>query len=126
MLSDNRQFYDLCRKYKYYYQAYKKIEHLKDIYWSKYIIDAHNEVKSKLDETENAIIFAIFYELLGDVIHYDVNRVFKDNSFQMWGCKPKVIGEDVTIHNKQKFNNKLKKYVEIMNKENIDRINYKK
>ena len=63
---------------------------------------------------------------VANTLGQDVNRVFKDNSFQMWGCKPKVIGEDVTIHNKQKFNNKLKKYVEIMNKENIDRINYKK
>lgn len=125
MLSDNREFYDLCRKYKYYYQAYKKIEHLKDIYWSKYIIDAYNEVKSELDETENEIIFAIFYELLGDVTNYDVNREFDTKPLAVWSM-PKVIKEDVTIHNKQKFNNKLKQYVEKMNRENIDRITYKK
>ena len=64
MLSDNRRFYDLCRKYKYYYQAYREVEKLKDIYWSKYITDAYNEVKSKLDKTEDEIIFAIFHELL--------------------------------------------------------------
>lgn len=125
MLSDNREFYDLCRKYKYYYQAYRKIEKLKDIYWSKYIIDAYNEVKSKLDKTENEIIFAIFHELLGDVTNYDVKRTLDNEPLAIWSM-PKVIAEDVTIYNKQKFNNKLKKYVEKMNKENIDRITYKK
>ena len=125
MLSDNRQFYDLCRKYKYYYQAYKKIEYLKDIYWSKYILDAYKEVKSELEKTENEIIFAIFYELLGDVTNYDIERVFDNKSSQLWGER-RVIGEDVTIHNKRKFNNKLKKYIEIINKKNIDRITYKK
>lgn len=126
MLSDNRRFYDLCRKYKYYYQAYREVEKLKDIYWSKYIIDAYNEVKSKLDETEDEIIFTIFYELLGDVTHYDVKRTLDNEPLAVWSMPTKVISEDVTIYNKQKFNNKLKKYVEKMNKENIDRVTYKK
>lgn len=68
MLSKDRTFYDLCRKYKYYYKSYKEVEKLEGIYWSKYVQEAYKEVKEKLDEVEN------------EIMHYILNHIINENS----------------------------------------------
>lgn len=89
MLSNDRKLYDLCRKYKYYYKAYQKIKPLKEVYWSKYLEEAYDEVENELENIENEIIFLIFDNVIDewstiqidrDVIkRYDLNRAFVHN-----------------------------------------------
>lgn len=95
MLSNDREFYDLCRKYKYFYKSYKEVEKLKEVYWSKYVQEAYKEVKSDLDNIEKEIIDLVLDELLGGsniTIERDieVNEMF-DSS------KPYVKGINVII-----------------------------
>ena len=65
MLCENRKFYDLCRKYKYYYKAYLEVEKLKDIYWSKYIQESYKEIEEKIKNIEKEMICLIFDEYFG-------------------------------------------------------------
>lgn len=110
MLSENREFYDLCRKYKYYYNAYKKIEPLKDVYWSKYLKEAYDEVEQNLKDIEDEMVFLIFEELMGGYIEADVEaeymRRYDLNHKVPVKFKIKINGTD------EKFANKLLDYIE--------------
>lgn len=78
MLCENRKFYDLCRKYKYYYRAYLEVEKLKDIYWSKYIQESYKEVEEKIKNIEKEMIFLIFDEYLGKEFKVTSKKERKD------------------------------------------------
>lgn len=110
MLSDNRKFYDLCRKYKYYYNAYQKIKHLEDIYWSKYLKEAYDEVEQNLKDIEDEMVFLIFEELMGGYIEADFEaeymRRYDLNHKVPVNFKIKINGTD------EKFANKLLEYIE--------------
>ena len=99
MLSEDRKFYDLCRKYKYYYKSYQEVAKLKDIYWSKYIQEAYNEVSKDLKDVENEIIFLIFDKLF-DEKYVQINKVMNNYAVDV-----EVRGEA--------FIEKLKEYIEI-------------
>lgn len=109
MLSENREFYDLCRKYKYYYNAYKQVEHLKDIYWSKYIRDAYKEVEFELQKVEDEIIFKIFEKILGKYPKIEVERIHDDRFWGEYGI-PNVIGEKIIL-DEPKFCEYVQKYI---------------
>ena len=76
MLFKNRKFYDLCRKYKYHYKAYQKIKPLKDVYWSKYLQEAYNEVEHNLEETETEMILLLLDEMIDDSSEIEISRDF--------------------------------------------------
>lgn len=105
LLSKNRDFYDLCRKYKYYYNAYKEIERMKKIYWSKFIQEAYKDAKNELDNIENEIIQLILMELVNEPSKIEIKRNDKQ-------CG---INYHVVVYDNY-FVEKMKEYVNNMNR----------
>ena len=61
-LNEDRYFYDLCRRYKYYYNAYKKIGEVDKIYWDKDLKKAYDNARDKLNDTVLKMVMLIFIE----------------------------------------------------------------
>lgn len=115
MLSKDRKLYDLCRKYKYYYKAFKEIEHLKNVYWSKYIQEAYKDAKQKLEDIEKEIKYLVFDDLIGDNSRVDFERDVQNIHSWNMGSVPIVKGLKVTLYD-ELFVKELEEY---LNKKHI-------
>ena len=73
MLCENRNLYDLCRRYVYYYKAYNEFKKLNQIYWSKSMKYAYDDLKEKLGEVENQIIILILDTLIPDDAYVEIS-----------------------------------------------------
>lgn len=60
----NRELYDLCRKYKYAFKKHNEINKLNKDFWSEHIIEAHKEALIELKEAEWEIIKYIFMKYI--------------------------------------------------------------
>ena len=92
MLTKDRKFYDLCRKYKYYYKAYQEVSKLKDVYWSKYTQEAYKEVEKKIEETEKEMMHCFFdsLNLQPRTININIDRPVKEHYVSMNDPRPYI------------------------------------
>lgn len=65
-INENRELYDLCRKYKFYYKQHEEIKHLDKCYWSKYIREAYKESEKNLYYVTIDIIKLVLDEFIHD------------------------------------------------------------
>ena len=65
-INENRELYDLCRKYKFFYKQHEEIKHLEKCYWSKYIREAYKESEQNLYYVTIDIIKLILDEFIHD------------------------------------------------------------
>ena len=107
MLSDNREFYDLCRKYKYFYNAYKEVEKMKDIYWSKFIQKAYKDVEKQLKEVEDEIISLVLNEIIDEESTIQIKR----DVVQRWDIDMHVPTNYRVIIYDNDFVKKMEKYL---------------
>ena len=83
MIFEDREFYDLCRKYKYYYKAYQEFSNLKNIYWSQYMRDAYKDLEKKLSKVEEEMINCMLDSMISttDTINIQSNVIEPDFGF---------------------------------------------
>lgn len=60
ILSENREFYDLCRKYVHFYKAYNEMKKVNEKYWTKSINYAYEDIELKLEYIEKQIMNCLF------------------------------------------------------------------
>lgn len=65
-INENRELYDLCRKYKFFYKQHEEIKHLDKCYWSKYIREAYKESEQNLNNVTKEIIKLILNDFIYD------------------------------------------------------------
>lgn len=65
---EDRQLYDLCRKYKFYYGQYHEFKKIEGKYWNKHLRVALKDCEENLQKTLLEIVYYIF----------NVAGVFKD------------------------------------------------
>ena len=65
-INENRELYDLCRKYKFFYKQHEEIKHLDKCYWSKYIREAYKESEQNLYNVTIDIIKLVLDEFIHD------------------------------------------------------------
>ena len=65
-INENRELYDLCRKYKFFYKQHEEIKHLDKCYWSKYIREAYKESEKNLYYVTIDIIKLVLDEFIHD------------------------------------------------------------
>ena len=65
-INENRELYDLCRKYKFFYKQHEEIKHLDKCYWSKYIREAYKESEQNLNDVTKEIIKLILNDFIDD------------------------------------------------------------
>ena len=82
-INENRDLYDLCRKYKFFYKQHEEIKHLDKCYWSKYIREAYKESEQNLNDVTFKIIELVLDEFIHDGgvsinqnVPCDVNSLF--------------------------------------------------
>lgn len=86
---EDRTLYDLCRRYQYYWRAYQKVKPLQDIYWSKYLKQTHDEIKEKLDEVTEDIMYEMAKKM---GIIKDFRGTFHNNIEPIYNCDFNIVG----------------------------------
>ena len=83
-INDDRTLYDLCRRYKYHYNACKSLKDVDSKYWNKHLRRAYKDAQNQLDDTTKRIIMLVLSEFIDpytsvsiDVdVPYDYNQRF--------------------------------------------------
>lgn len=59
-INENRELYDLCRKYKFYYSQYHEIKNIDKRFYNKHINKAAEEAEQQLNKTLLEMLHYIF------------------------------------------------------------------
>ena len=63
-INDDRTLYDLCRRYKYHYNACKSLKEVDSKYWNKHLRRAYKDAQNQLDDTTKRIIMLVLSEFI--------------------------------------------------------------
>ena len=102
-MSNSRELYDLCRKYRFYYQQKKGLEELDKKFWSKDIHKAYNKSVDNLNMIIDRMIELVISEFIRpfNVQIQHVNRPRTDKH----GTLPqiRIDSEDSVVINDKEF-----------------------
>ena len=65
-INENRDLYDLCRKYKFFYKQHEEIKKLDTCYWNKHIREAYKKSERDLNNVTKEIIKLILNDFIYD------------------------------------------------------------
>lgn len=65
-INENRELYDLCRKYKFFYKQHEEIKKLDSCYWNKHIREAYKKSERDLNDVAFKIIELVLSEFIYD------------------------------------------------------------
>lgn len=100
-INDDRTLYDLCRRYKYHYNACKSLKEVDSQYWNKHLRKAYKDAQNQLDDTTKRIILLVLSEFI-DL--YTGVSIDVDVPFDSLGCMGKYRGRgssSVTIESNE-------------------------
>jgi hypothetical protein len=84
-INENRDLYDLCRKYKFFYKQHEEIKKLDTCYWNKHIREAYKKSERDLNNVTKEIIKLILKDFIYDGgVEIKCERPF-DEGFACWG-----------------------------------------
>lgn len=63
-INDDRTLYDLCRRYKYHYNACKSLKEVDSKYWNKHLRRAYKDAQNQLEDTTKRIIMLVLSEFI--------------------------------------------------------------
>lgn len=63
-INKDRTLYDLCRKYKYYYNACKSLKEVDGRFWNKHLMKAYKDAQEELDDVTRRIILLSISEFI--------------------------------------------------------------
>jgi hypothetical protein len=109
ILSENREFYDLCRKYMYFYKAYNEMKKVNEKYWTKSINYAYEDIELKLEYIEKQIMNCLFSLIIPEDAKIEIEADVVCDFFDIGVRFPKV--EKRTIVHSSDFSNCIEEYL---------------
>ena len=85
-INENRDLYDLCRKYKFFYKQHEEIKKLDTCYWNKHIREAYKKSERDLNNVTKEIIKLILNDFIYEGgVSINVNAPTEFDAFRRCG-----------------------------------------
>lgn len=108
ILSENREFYDLCRKYVHFYKAYNEMKKVNEKYWTKSINYAYKDIELKLEYIEKQIMNCLFSSIIPKYTKIEIEQDLRCNYFDM---RMRSVGKRTIVHSTE-FSNCIEEYLD--------------
>lgn len=113
-INDDRTLYDLCRRYKYHYNACKSLKEVDSKYWNKHLRRAYKDAQNQLEDTTKRIIMLVLSEFIDPYtsVSIDVDIPYDQRFTRM--IRPK--GTTTVSITDERFAEYVKKLLELWHK----------
>ena len=118
-INDDRTLYDLCRRYKYHYNACNSLKEVDSKYWNKNLRKAYKDAQNQLDDTTKRIIMLVLSEFIDPYtsVSIDVDAPYEpywenQRLVKMFGTK----GTTTVSITDERFAEYVKKLLELWHK----------
>lgn len=113
-INDDRTLYDLCRRYKYHYNACKSLKDVDSKYWNKHLRRAYKDAQNQLEDTTKRIIMLVLSEFIDPYtsVSIDVDVPYDQRFTKM--IRPK--GTTTVSITDERFAEYVKKLLELWHK----------
>ena len=116
-INDDRTLYDLCRRYKYYYNACESLKKVDSKYWNKHLRKAYKDAQNQLEDTTKRIIMLVLSEFIDPhtSVSIDVDVPYCD-SYSRFGKRFMTKGITTVSITDERFAEYVKKLIELWHK----------
>ena len=114
-INDDRTLYDLCRRYKYHYNACKSLKEVDSKYWNKHLRRAYKDAQNQLDDTTKRIIMLVLSEFIDPYTSVSID-VDVPYDYQRFGRMSRPKGTTTVSITDERFAEYVKKLLELWHK----------
>lgn len=117
-INDDRTLYDLCRRYKYHYNACKSLKEVDSKYWNKHLRRAYKDAQNQLDDTTKRIIMLVLSEFIDPYtsVSIDVDVPYDYLEYPRFGKVIRPKGTTTVSITDERFAEYVKKLLELWHK----------
>ena len=117
-INDDRTLYDLCRRYKYHYNACKSLKEVDSKYWNKHLRRAYKDAQNQLDDTTKRIIMLVLSEFIDPYtsVSIDVDVPYDYLEYPRFGKMVRPKGTTTVSITDERFAEYVKKLLELWHK----------
>ena len=117
-INDDRTLYDLCRRYKYHYNACKSLKEVDSQYWNKHLRKAYKDAQNQLDDTTKRIILLVLSEFIDPYtsVSIDVDVPYDYLEYSRFGKVIRPKGTTTVSITDERFAEYVEKLLELWRK----------
>ena len=114
-INDDRTLYDLCRRYKYHYNACKSLKDVDSKYWNKHLRRAYKDAQNQLEDTTKRIIMLVLSEFIdpSTSVSIDVDVPYDCLEYPRFGKVIRPKGKTTVSITDERFAEYVKKLLEL-------------
>ena len=112
-INDDRTLYDLCRRYKYHYNACKSLKDVDSKYWNKHLRRAYKDAQNQLEDTTKRIIMLVLSEFIDPSTSLSIDVDVPHECYSRFGKRFMSKGITTVSITDERFAEYVKKLLEL-------------